>query len=218
MRSSSPSISHVRCRLSAGERPAGFLPRWRTRAADLTGCSVDGSLPNIPQRTYGLETRTPRRRFYIPEGAGWGKGVGVPVFLPFPAGVRACRKKGRGQGGGPGWTNDLDPGLSSGSRWRGAGTVVGLWGVRAPCAVRVLGQARGCVHPFGCARGWLLRGHGAGSRAGSGINQTVGPPAGRGPVKPAITRCPRPGLLTRPAGRRQPGIGPGRRAWRRRRR
>jgi hypothetical protein len=42
------------------------------------------------------------------------------------------------------------------------------------------GQARGCVHPFGCARGWLLRGHGAGSRAGSGINQTVGRPAGGG--------------------------------------
>ena len=55
---------------------------------------------------------------------------GVPVFLPFPAGVRARRKKGRGQGGAPGWTNDLDAGLSSGSRWPGPGTVWGCGGAR----------------------------------------------------------------------------------------
>jgi hypothetical protein len=41
--------------------------------------------------------------------------------------------------------------------------VAGARPVRNSC----LGQARGCVHPFGCSRGRLLREHGAGSRAGS---------------------------------------------------
>ena len=59
-----------------------------------------------------------------------------PFFFRFRPGVRACRKKGRGQGGGPGWTNDLDAGLSSGSRWRGReryGVVGSARPVRSSC-------------------------------------------------------------------------------------
>jgi hypothetical protein len=126
----------------------------------------------------GSNQRRLSRRFYIPEGAGRGQGVVCPFFFRFRAGVRACRKEGRGQGGAPGWTNDLDAGLSFRLTLAEAGNGIGLGGWRAPCAVRVLGKARGCVHPFGGARGWLPRGHGAGSRAGSGINQTGGRPAG----------------------------------------
>ena len=164
----------------------------------------------------GSNQRRLSRRFYIPEGAGRGQG-GCARFS-------SVSGRGSGHAGRKAWVKVEGPAGRTTltlaflpAHAGGAGNDMGLWGVRAPCAVRVLGQARGCVHPFGCARGWLLRGHGAGSRAGSGINQAVGRPAGgRGPVKPAITRCPRPGLLTRPAGRRQPGTGPGRRAWRRR--
>jgi hypothetical protein len=145
-----------------------------------------------------------------------GSRGGVPVFFRFRSGVRACRRKAGVKVERPAGRTTLTLAFLRRTLAE-AGNGIGLGGWRAPCAVRVLRQARGCVHPFGGARGWLPRGHGAGSRAGSGINQTGGRAArGRGPVKPAITRCPRPGLLTRPAARRWPGIGPGRRAWRRR--
>ena len=66
-----------------------------------------------------------------------------------------------------------------------------------PC----VGQAPGCGHPFGvpavAGRGGMGR-----SAAGSGINQRRGRAArGRGPDLQAITRCPCPGLLTRPQAR-----------------
>jgi len=55
----------------------------------------------------------------------------------------------------------------------GPGTILGVGVVARDVRSSVIGQARGRVHPFGCARGWLPRGMG-GLRAGSGINQTVG--------------------------------------------
>ena len=148
----------------------------------------------------GSNQRRLSRRFYIPEGAGRGQGAVVPVFGAFPGRVWACREEGRGPGGAPGWTNDLEAGPSPGSHWTRPGTAMGYVGWRAPCAVRVLGRLAAAFIPSGVpAAGWP-RGHGAGSRAGSGINQTARPRRrGRGPVKPAITRCPRPGLLTRPS-------------------
>ena len=54
------------------------------------------------------------REQVIPEGEGPVKRVDVALFLPVPAGVRACRKQGRGQGGAPGWTNDLEAGPACG--------------------------------------------------------------------------------------------------------
>ena len=119
------------------------------------------------------------RRFYIPEEAGRGQVAGMSVFWAFPAGFWACREEGRGPGGAPGWANDLDAGPASGSHWTGRKWVWGMW-VACPCAVLCPWRACGCVNPFGGARGWWPRGHGAGSRAGSGINQTRRPPAGGG--------------------------------------
>jgi hypothetical protein len=119
------------------------------------------------------------RRFYIPEEAGRGQVAKVPVFVPFPAGLWACREEGRGPGGAPGWTNDLEAGPPPGSHWVKAGNGYAGCGGACPVCSRVRGR-RGCVHPFGGARGWGPRGHGAGSRAGSGINQTSRPPAGGG--------------------------------------
>ena len=59
----------------------------------------------------GSNQRRLSRRFYIPEGAGRGQGVVCPFFGRFRSGFQACRRKARGQGGAPGWTNDLDAGL-----------------------------------------------------------------------------------------------------------
>ena len=120
-------------------------------------------------------------RFYIPEGAGRCQAANVPVFVAFPGRVLGT------PGGGPGsrWSARLDerPGGRSCSRLTldQAGNGYGVCGWCGPVRRSCPWQARGCVHPFGCARGWLPRGHGAGSRAGSGINQTGGrPPAGGG--------------------------------------
>ena len=76
----------------------------------------------------GSNQRRLSRRFYIPEGAGRGQVGGVPVFLPFRAGFWACREEGRGQGGAPGWTNDLEAGPSPGSHWVRPGTAMGYVG------------------------------------------------------------------------------------------
>ena len=76
---------------------------------------------------------------------------------------------------------------------------MGLWGVRAPCAVRVLGRLAAAFIPSGVPAAGCCGGMGrVRVRAAGSIRQPAGPP-GAGPVKPAITRCPRPGLLTRPA-------------------
>lgn len=123
---------------------------------------------------------SPGRRFYIPEGAGRCQAAVVPVFVAFPGRVWACREEGRGPGGAPGWTNDLEAGPSPGSHWIEPGNGYGVCGVACPVCRSCPWQARACVHPFGGARGWWPRGHGAGSRAGSGINQTRRPPAGGG--------------------------------------
>ena len=67
--------------------------------------------------------------------------------------------------------------------------------------------APGCGHPSGWPAAARPRGMGL-VRAGSGINQMRRPPRGAGPDTEAITRCPRPGLLTWPRALRRgrPGI------------
>src|SRR6266536_1557457 len=82
----------------------------------------------------GSNQRRLSRRFYIPEGAGRGQVGDVPVFLPFRAGFWACRVEGRGQGGAPGWTNDLEAGPPPGARWIRPGTSYG--GMWVACPVR----------------------------------------------------------------------------------
>ena len=166
----------------------------------------------------GSNQRRPSRRFYIPEEAGRGQVAWC---------VRFCGVSGAGLG---------MPGEGPGSRWsapagrttlrpvllpahagkaRERYELVGWRGpVRSWLSWRAGSRLRSSLRG---ARGWRPRGHGADARAGSGINQTGGQATrGWGPVKPAITRCPRPGLLTRPSASWWPGRGPGRRASRRR--
>jgi hypothetical protein len=162
----------------------------------------------------GSNQRRLSRRFYIPEGAGRVKGGGVPVFLPVPGQVLGTPK------GGPGsrWSARLDGCLDAGPPLRHTLARVRerylVWGGAARAQFvswagsRLRSSLRGCLR-LAAAGAW--GGFACGQR-----DQSEGRPPHGGPVKPAITRCPRPGLLTRPAVRRWPGIGPARRAWRRR--
>ena len=117
----------------------------------------------------------------------------------------------------PGWTNDLEAGPSPGSRWVRPGTAIGYVGVARPrvqvvslAGARLRSSLRGCPRLAaagawgGCACGQRDQSDQAAARQW------------RGPVKPAITRCPRPGLLTPPSASWWPGRVPGRRASRRR--
>jgi hypothetical protein len=120
----------------------------------------------------GSNQRRLSRRFYIPEEAGrvkWlmcpflgvsGPGLGVPGE---GAGSRWGRLAGRTT-----WGPVLLPAHTRSPRerpwgcgWRPVRSVVCWAGSRLGSSLRG-------------ARGWLPRGHGAGARAGSGINQTVG--------------------------------------------
>src|SRR6266705_1986044 len=91
------------------------------------------------------------RRFYIPEEAG------------------------RGPGGAPGWTNDLEAGPSPGSHWIRPGTAMGDVGgaprgqVVSLAGSRLRSSLRGCPR-LASAGAW------GGALAGSGINQTGGRP------------------------------------------
>jgi hypothetical protein len=141
----------------------------------------------------GSNQRRLSRRFYIPEGAGWGKGVVCPFFFRFRPGFGHAGRKAGVKVERPGWTNDLDAGLSSGSRWRGReryGVVGGARPVRSSCpwaGSRLRSSLRVCPR-LAAAGAW--GGFACGQR-----DQSDSRPArrGRGPVKPAITRCPRPG-------------------------
>src|SRR5207302_286340 len=88
--------------------------RWTGSDLRIYGWQVQGS--NLGRLS---------RRFYIPEEAGRGQGAGVPVFVAFPGRVWACREEGRGPGGAPGWTNDLEAGPAPGSHWIRPGTAMG---------------------------------------------------------------------------------------------
>ena len=92
------------------------------------------------------------RRFYIPEEAGRGQVAGVPVFVAFPAGVWACREEGRGPGGAPGRTNDLDAGpppvlTLDLARER---VMRNVWA--CPVGSRVRGRRAAAFIPSGCPR------------------------------------------------------------------
>ena len=76
-----------------------------------------------------------------------------------------------------------------------------LWWLRAPWAAPVLARLAAVIPP-GSPR-LVAAGHGAGPRGQR--DQSGGRPrrAGRGPDMGAITRCPRPGLLTWPLALRR---------------
>jgi hypothetical protein len=127
----------------------------------------------------------------------------------------ACREEGRVQVA-PGWTNDWRPVLLPGSHWTRPGTAIGgMWGgaprkqVVSLAGARLRSSLRGCPQLVaagawgGCTCGQRDQSDQAAARRW------------RGPVRPAITRCLRPGLLTPPSASRWPGRGPGRRASRR---
>jgi hypothetical protein len=77
---------------------------------------------------------------------------------------------------------------------------VWLWWLRAPWAARVLARLAAVIPP-GSPR-LPAAGHGAGPR-GQRDQSERRPPRGAGPDTEAITRCPRPGLLTRPRALRR---------------
>ena len=136
--------------------------------------------------------------------------AGVPVNVPFPAGVGACRE---GAGVQVSARLDVRPGGRSCSRRTldRARERYGVVGVRAPCAVVSVAGAR--------LRSSLRGAHGCGGmgRFAYGQRDQSDQSAARrwrGPVKPAITRCPRPCGLMPPSASWGPGRGPGRRASR----
>jgi hypothetical protein len=144
------------------------------------------------------------------------KGAGVPVFWCFRAGFRHAGRRTGGPGERPAgrttWRPVLVPAHTgqarewlSGGIWAG-GPVRSVVSLRA----RLRSSLRECPR-LAAAGAW--GGCACGQRDQSG--RRPGRP-GRGPVKPAITRCPCPCLLTRPSARWRPGRGPGRRASRRR--
>ena len=101
----------------------------------------------------------------------------MPVFWGVSGQVWACREEGRGPGGAPGWTNDLEAGPSPGSRWTRPGTAMGLCEWRAPWAGRVLGRLAAAFIPSGVpaagGRGGMGR---VRVRAAGSIRQAAGPP------------------------------------------
>ena len=130
----------------------------------------------------GSNQRRLSRRFYIPEGAGRGQGVVCPFFFRFGSGFQACRKEGRGQGGAPGWTNDLDAGSPFRLRLAGAGNGIGLWRYARPvCRWCPEGRLSAAFIPSrvpaaGC-RGGMGR---VRVRAAGSIRQAAGLPGGGG--------------------------------------
>jgi putative transposase len=95
-------------------------PRPDHPIADL-GSGADQA-PTRPRRPHQRIRASCVKEQVIPEGEGPVKRVDVPFFCWFPAGFQACRKQGRGQGGAPGWTNDLEAGPACGGYLRAPGT------------------------------------------------------------------------------------------------
>ena len=139
----------------------------------------------------GMKGGPPTDQLYIPEGAGRCQAANVPVFVAFPGRVWARREEDRGPGGAPGWPNDLEAGPAPGARWIRPGTVMGYVGGAAPYAGRVLGRLAAAFIPSGAWGGFACGQRDQSDRAAAR--------RWRGPVKPAITRCLRPGLLTPPS-------------------
>jgi hypothetical protein len=114
----------------------------------------------------------------IPEGAGPVKGCGVPVFLPVSGWVPGTQEGARGQGGAPGGRTTLRPGPFRRMLARAGNSV---WGCGSAPGAALAGQAPGCGHPFGVARGDWPRGHGAVRvRAAGSVRGAAAPPGGGG--------------------------------------
>ena len=98
----------------------------------------------------------------------------MPFFSRFPGSFQARRKRGRGQGGAPCWTNDLEAGPGFGdTAVAGNGVVVGArprgsLGVVAGARLRssLRGSRAGPARVHGALRG----------RAAGSIRGTAGPP------------------------------------------
>src|SRR5215472_9410506 len=103
----------------------------------------DGSAANPSRATSADRSLVSGSGFTSLKERAGVKGCTAP-FVWFPGGLRACRVEGRGQGGAPGWTYDLDAGSRLGSRSRGPENGIGLV-VARPRARSCPGQARGCV-------------------------------------------------------------------------
>jgi hypothetical protein len=134
---------------------AGFGPAWRSRRSQarrrpvrvtralsgrfcepfpLTGPATSSTDPEV--RFCGgrswIRTRVDvRRRFYIPEGAGRGQGVNVPVFWRFRAGFRQAGRRAGVQVETP----SVNPFSDEDQSWLSGHHLVGF---RRP------GRARGC--------------------------------------------------------------------------
>ncbi len=141
----------------------------------------------------GSNQRRLSRRFYIPEGAGRGQGVVCPFFFRFrPGSGHAGRKAGvkvERPAGRTTLTLAFLPAHAGGGRER-LWVVGGARPVRSSCpgaGSRLRSSLRVCPR-LAAAGAW--GGFACGQR-----DQSDSRPArrGRGPVKPAITRCPRPG-------------------------
>jgi hypothetical protein len=155
-------------------------------------------------------------RFYIPEGAGRVKWLVCPFLGAFPAGFGHAGRRAGVKVERPAGRTTLRPVLLPVHAEKAGNGYVGC-GVRAPFAVVSVAGARLRSSLRGCPR--LVAAGAWGGFACGQRDQSDQAAARRwrGPVKPAITRCPRPCVLMRPCGRwRWPGRGPGRRASRRR--
>ncbi len=161
-----------------------------------------------------VPSRLKSKRFYIPEEAGRGQVARCARFGALPGQVVGMLAGEPGPGGAP-WLDERPGCRPSCQRTLvRAGNGYGVVPVACPVCRSCPWQARGCVYPFGGARSWWPRGHGAGRRGRRDQSDPAAARRWRGPVKPAITRCPCPALLTRPARWRWPGHGSARRASR----
>jgi len=138
--------------------------------------------------------------------ACWSRGLG-PWRALFPDSCRSWVSGRTGQG--PGGARPAAPAPSGVLDAEGREPIIGrrgqergmrLWWLRAPWAAPVLARLAAVIPPGGPRL--AAAGHGAGPRGQR--DQSGGrPPRGAGPDTEAITRCPRPGLLTWPRALRR---------------
>ena len=121
----------------------------------------------------------------------------------FPDSCRSWVSGQVGQGPGRAWPAKpaplgvLDaPGCEPIIGRRGTGAGMRLWWLRAPWAAPVLARLAAVIPPGGPRL--AAAGHGAGPRGQRDQSGARPRRRGRGPDMGAITRCPRPGLLTLP--------------------
>jgi hypothetical protein len=171
---------------------AGRCHPWRSgpvsRGVLCPFFPVSAPWPGMPKRARGLLCLDPGCGLFL-VAAIWGERTAP----------------GQGPGGAPAAAAAPQASLRRSSAISDTGAAGTGGGVRlcsGPTVQPCQWQAPGCGHPFEVPAACWPRGAWGGPRAGSGINQRRGRAArGRGPDLRAITRCPCPGLLTRPVPR-----------------